>query len=179
MNKFIKKMTFFLLLAVSFVGINCGYTTKSSLPSNLRVVTVEPFENEINYSTAKERKTYFPLLEVKVRDEVINRFQFDGNLKIGQAEDADLILKGTLLDYQREPLRYADNDTVEEYRVKVIVSLELFDTAKQENMWVETRFIGDDTYFETGSLATTEESAVQAAVEDLARRIVERTIENW
>ncbi len=173
-------MRFILTLVVlSLTQISCGYTTKSSLPGNLKAIYVAPFDNNVNYSTEHERNVYFPLIEVKARDEVINRFQFDGNLKIAEEDEADLILTGKLLNYDRVPLRYTNGDVVEEYRIKVIMSLELWDVEKQEMMWVETRFVGDDTYFPIGPLATTEDAAVEGAVEDLARRIVERTIENW
>jgi hypothetical protein len=46
-------------------------------------------------------------------------------------------------------------------------------------MWKYDRFIGEATYFVTGAQATSEESAVEEATTDLARRIVERTVENW
>ena len=46
-------------------------------------------------------------------------------------------------------------------------------------MWEEKGFIGDATYFTSGTLAKTEDTALDEAVDDLARRIVERTIEWW
>ncbi|MCK5082038.1 MAG: LptE family protein [Candidatus Omnitrophica bacterium] len=140
---------------------------------------MEPFKNSINYTTGTGRNIYFPLLEVKARNAVINRFLLDGNLKIVEPHEADLILKGELKRYERSGLRYTDDDDVQEYRVHITVSFDLIDTRSGEISWAEPNFVGEATYFVTGPSAKSEESAVEAAIVDLARRIVERTIEDW
>ena len=43
----------------------------------------------------------------------------------------------------------------------------------------ETSFVGEDTYTLSGAFAKSESSAQTGAIEDLARRIVERIIEDW
>lgn len=158
---------------------SCGYTTKSTLPQSIKTIRVEPFKNSINYTTGTGRNIYFPLLEVKARNAVINRFLLDGNLKIVEPHEADLILKGELKRYERSGLRYTDDDDVQEYRVHITVSFDLIDTRSGEISWAEPNFVGEATYFVTGPSAKSEESAVEAAIVDLARRIVERTIEDW
>ncbi len=170
-------LKFTVLLLVVLTG--CGYSTKSVLPTNLRTIHIETFQNNISYASERGRNLYFPLLEQKVRAAIVNRFQFDGNLRLSESEDADLVLRGKLESYERDALRYTDNDDVQEYRIHVIVSLELYDTAKGQPRWVETGFAGEATYFVTGPTAKTEEAAVEDAVTDLARRIVERTVEDW
>ena len=157
----------------------CGYSATSMLPGNLKTVYVETFQNNINFAAERGRNLYFPLLEQKVRAAIVDRYQFDGNLKMGQPGSSDLVLRGKLNSYERSALRFTDNDDVQEYRVHVIVSLELYDTATGAVRWSEPSFAGEATYFVTGPTATTEESAVEQAVIDLARRIVERTIEDW
>lgn len=177
LNSF-SSMSCFLLAVVCLLS-SCGYTTKSTLPSRLRTIHIEAFENKIDYASEGRRNLYLPLLEVKVRNAVVDRFLFDGNLRAAEADRADLILKGKLIQYQRVPLRYSGNNDTEEYRVEIVVGLELWDTENEVLMWQETRFGGDATYFISGSQATTEDSAIDEAIEDLARRIVERTVEDW
>ncbi len=165
------------LFAVFFNG--CGYTTKSALPPHLKTIHVEAFRNKISYTTDKARNVYFPLMEVDIRNAVIDRFLFDGNLRIADADTANLLLKGELVKYERSPLRYTDNHDVEEYRVQISVNLVLWDRAHDEIFWEENGFVGEATYFLTGSSASTESAAVAKATTDLSRRIVERTIEDW
>jgi len=174
-----KKLFMFLFFHVCLFSLSCGYTTKSTLSSDLKTVHVEPFKNRIKYGTESSRNIYFPLLEVDIRNAVIDRFQFDGNLRIAEADLADLVLKGELIGYERGALRFTDSDDVEEYRIHIIVSLELWITRTGEMMWSESSFVGEATYFVSGPLTTSEESAVDEAVIDIGRRIVERTIENW
>jgi len=174
-----KILNIFIIIFLCFFSGACGYTTKSALPPNLRTIYVESFANKINYTTESQRNIYYPLLEVKVTNKVIDRFLFDGNLRIADEDSADLILQGELLGYDRYVLRYTDDDEVEEYRILVTVRLVLIDPQVEEPLWVENRFGGEAEYFVTGSEAITESAAVDNAVDDLAKRIVERTIENW
>ncbi len=109
----------------------------------------------------------------------MDRFVFDGNLKIANKENANLILMGDLIDYRQEALMYDRSDNVEEYRIRITVDMRLKDMAKDEILWRELGFAGESTYRTRGRLAVSEDTARQEAIEDLARRIVERTVENW
>lgn len=157
----------------------CGYTTRSTLPSTIKTIHVEMFKNKIDFTTEGRRNIYLPLLEIKVRNAVIERFLFDGNLKIAEKDRAHLVLKGELQGYDRSALRYTDNDDVQEYRIHITVSLEMLDAQTGEVKWTEPSFVGEATYFTTGALAKSEDTAVAEAITDLARRIVERTVEDW
>lgn len=168
-----------MLFVVSLSSVNCGYSTSIMAATGLRTIYIEPFNNNINYTSELQNEVYVPLLEVKVRDAVINRFQFDGHLKIAKPEVADLILKGALIGYERNVLRRTDNDDVEEYRLHVLVDLVLWDPEKEEVVWEERGFAGETTFFLTGPKSKSEASAVEDAIVDLAKRIVERTIEDW
>jgi hypothetical protein len=157
----------------------CGYTTGSLLPSNYRTIAVEPFKNQVSYLNENVRGLYIPLLENKAHDAILTRFQFDGHLKPGHADRADLVLEGNLTGFDREELRLSDDLDVTEYRVRVTVSLKLFDKITGEVAWEEPSFSGEATYHLTGPLAKSEDAALQEALTDLARRVVERTLENW
>lgn len=174
---FFRSIVYSLLSMVIFSS--CGYTTKSTLPSSIKTINIETFKNNIDFAAEGRRNLYLPLLEIKVRNAVINRFLFDGNLKIAEADKADLVLKGQLVSYDRSALRYTDDGEVQEYRVHITVSLEMWNAHNGTTDWTESSFAGEATYFVTGASARSEESAVEDAITDLARRIVERTVENW
>lgn len=180
-----KKSLFFTICLAFLSGsiAGCGYTTRSAIVTAYKTVYVERFKNKIDYtsefSEGRKIKTYYPLIETNITTAVVDRFLFDGNLKIAKAENADVILRGELLDYIRDVLRYDDSNNPQEYRVSLVVRLILWDPKEDKPIWEEKRFIGDSTYFVSGSLAKSESSAINDAVTDLARRIVERTVEQW
>jgi hypothetical protein len=179
------KRSFFWLAPVLFSAVltGCGYSTGSLLPPRLRTIYVDNFKNKIDIGkevTESARYTlYRPGLENEVTDAIVERFVFDGNLKIAPEDEADLTLKGNLLDYRQDALRYDGNDNVEEYRIKVTIDMELTDVAGDKLLWAETGFVGESTYKTTGRFAASEDTAREEAIEDLARRVVERTIEDW
>ncbi len=180
LHRFQKLITQIIILATLS---GCGYSTHSAAKLSFRTIYVEPFKNNINYtsefSEARNIRTYFPLLETKITQAIIDRFLFDGNLKIASKQDAAVVLKGALIDYTRDPLRYDDNNNVLEYRVNLVISMSLYDTREDKLVWEESRFIGNAPYFTSGSQAGSESSAVNDALEDLGRRVVERTVEQW
>lgn len=176
---------FFCLLS----GISgCGYTTRSMIATRFRSVYVQPFENKVDISRETDAlnkyKIYRPLLETDITKAVSNKYLFDGNLRPVRKELADVILKGELIEYRRDPLRYDDNDEVSEYRISLIVNIILWDRNEDKVVWEENGFTGDYTYFPTNSsqqnvTTKSDAQAVNEAIDDLAARIVARTVEEW
>ncbi len=166
-------ITYYLSLITILVG--CGYTTGSLLPSHMKTIAVPIFKNSILPESLSYQ--YHPGVEVDITREVIARFSFDGNLRVvGVGEEADLELVGELIDYIKEPLRYGpDAKDVTEYRLTLVVNISLRDLRKDVVTWEEKNFTGDTTYFTTEK----ESSALSNAIKDLARNIVDRTVEGW
>ncbi len=170
-----------VFLAMSCCG--CGYTTGSLLPSHIKKIRVENFKNSIDIteevSEIQTYKAYKPRMEQDITKAIIDRFIFDGNLKIALAENADIILTGELIDFRREALSYDEDDNIEQYRIVVFVSIKLKDIKMNKILWQYDSFAGSYEYYTTGSQAKSEETAINEAIDDLARRIVEQTIEVW
>lgn len=164
----------------------CGYTTHAVYQGQEKTIWIEPFVNKVDIlsedatSLNQRFRTYHPLMENDLRSAVINRFMYDGGLRIGTKDAADLVLKGELINYQRDALRYENNqEDVAEYRISLIMHLVLYKKGQEKPVWDEPNFIGDATYFTSGTQSKTENAALNDAIADLARRAVERTIENW
>ena len=180
-----KRFSVFFLLASLFSPLpGCGYTTTRILPAYYRTVYVEPFQNKIPITKDVSERvgfvTNYPELEEKVTREVINRFLFDGNLRISnKLENADLMLTGSLTDFYRQALRrQEDNRAVEEYRLNLSASVTLRDRYGKL-LLQDSALIGDTTYLLTGPNAKTETAAVDELVTDFSRRVVEWVIEYW
>jgi hypothetical protein len=175
---------FSLLLAYCGVQlIGCGYTTRSLISNSFKTIYITPFVNKIDITqdsyTANKYRVTRPFLETDITKSVVDKFLFDGNLKPTKAESSDLVLKGQLLEFRRDPLRYTNNDEVEEYRISIVVNIGLWDNRENKLIWEENSFVGDTTYFTRGNLAKSEDLAISDAIKDLARRIVERAVEQW
>lgn len=175
-----------LFFAGCLLLAGCGYSTHSVYRGPYKSICIEPFSNKIDIisesatSLSQRFRTYHPLMESDLRTAVINRFLFDGGLRIAAKEEADLILTGELIDYQRDALRYENNqEDVAEYRISIVMNLKLFKQGEDKPLWEESNFIADATYFTSGSQAKTESQGLDLAITDLARRVVERTIEDW
>lgn len=171
----VNKIIIFLCLIVS----GCGYTTGSLLPSNYRTINIDAFRNKTGHLSEDARELYIPLLENKVRDSIIVRFQNDGHLKVERKGQTDLLLKGDLTRYEREELRIDNDQNVTEYRIRITVNIALYDGVDAVEIWKESSFAGEATYYLSGPQAKSESAALEEALTDLSRRIVERTLENW
>jgi hypothetical protein len=173
-----------LLSAVCcLLSAGCGYTTRPGLATHLKTVYVKPFINKIDLTqlttSTDHFATYRHQMEVDLTDAVINRYQFTGLLRPERAERADCRLEGELIAFRRDALRYNASQQVEEWRLGIVVNLRFFDQTTSSLMWEEPGFTGDTTYFALGANAESEATALDRAVTDLARRIVEQSVENW
>lgn len=174
---------YFLVAAYLLYIAGCGYTTRSMIANQFKTVRIEPFVNRVDIANesyaANKYRIYRPTLETDITQSVVNKFLFDGNLRPVKDESADLFLKGELVEFRRDPLQYSDSDTVTEYRLNIVVNIGLWDKKENKLLWEEKNFTGTATYFTTGANVKTEDSAINDALSDLARRIVERTVEQW
>ncbi len=178
----LKLLVGIFLLATFFHASGCGYTTKTVLPGNIKTIHVPPVKNAIDLSGEISDKDRFrvtrPGVEVDITNAVINRFIFDGNLKVVSREKADAVLEAKLVDYRRDPLRYSEGDDIQEYRLSLTIDATVYLTNGRKVLWHE-RLTGDTSFFLSGARALSEDEAVVKAVEDLARRVVNKTIESW
>ncbi len=172
-----------LATLVLLVAGGCGYTARPGLASHLKTVYVKPFTNKIDVTRFTVGDERFPIyrhrMEVDLTNEIINRFQFTGLMRPAKPGQADSRLEGELVDFRRDALRYSASQQVEEWRLNVVVNLRFIDLTTRTIVWEEDGFTGDTTYFALGSNAESETAGLERAIEDLARRIVERTVENW
>lgn len=185
-SPFLFLITVFCLLTTGLTG--CGYTTRSMLSGKYKTIYITPFLNKVDITqeaySANKYRIYRPMLETDITKKVINKYLFDGNLKPVKEGLADLVLKGELVEYRKDPVSYtSDSDNVAEYRININVNLSLWDKQENKLVWEENNFNGNYSYFTSFAsgnvIRVTEDTAVTNAVEDLARRIVERTVEQW
>jgi len=183
-----KRRLALLLTALCLISMaGCGYSTHSLAYKKATTIFIRPFENKVDLNINTELsdrnpyRLYRPGMETKITDAVIARFLVDGYLKVVSKEDqADLVLSGALINFDKQPLRYDQiSQNVQEYRANIIVDMSLDDVTKSKKVWGEKGFVGFFEYNQTGPNSVSEDTAISNAIADLAKRIVERTVEDW
>jgi hypothetical protein len=181
MKRIIANVCVLIFTVVVITG--CGYTTHSVLPDGAQSIYIDNIKNMIEMTQEVSDKRiyvlYRPGIELDVTREIIDRFILDGNISVKDERHADLVMRGELVDFLKEVLRYDANDNPIEYRIKIVTNIKLEDTRVGKVLWQEDDFIGEATYRTGGEYASSESRASIDAIKDLARRVVERTVEGW
>lgn len=162
-------------LMVLFVA-SCGYTSKTKLPHDIKSIYVETALNKI---AIEQMYSYQPGIEMDVTNAVIRRFQTDGNLKIAAADKADAVLSMDLISYEQEGVRFNPLESVAEYRLYIVLALVLRHRETGEIIWKEDSFSGNKEYFVTQVRSQGQKAATEGAIEDIARKVVDRVVEDW
>jgi len=176
---------FFCFLSFLILCTNgCGYTMKSNLPAHVKTIYVTQMKSDIDITSevadSRPERIYRPGIESSTTKSVINRFIFDGNLKLASKKDeSDLYLEGTVTDLVKEPLIYNTDENIEEYRIKITAQVFVKNTRDDSTLWEKASLIGTSTYRTIGRFHKSEAKALKEAIDDLARQIVETTIEGW
>ena len=155
-----------ILFCLLFSG--CGYSYHATLPENADSIAVIPFEN----------RTFEPGLEIDFNKILTRRILFEGLGSLKTTSSADTILRGELLEYDREPLRYTDSEEIQEYRLKLFATAVLEKQGTKEILWQE-KITGETTFFAKGSFSRSEILAREDLLDDLARRLSARLSEHW
>jgi len=168
-NKIMKFTRLLLISCLVFIS-GCGYTTKAyNLPSNIKTIYIDSFEN----------KSDQPNLENELRIKLAQAFQDEGHIKLVEKAEADTILTGKINSYDRQAMRYANDETIEEYRISLTVDFEFKQRVSGEIIVKANSFYADTSYYLSGSLAKSEKSARTEAIEELAHRILNKIVTLW
>lgn len=177
-NGFLNKFILISLFLISFNG--CGYATRGYLYKENKIFVL-PVVNKMNITTEGRRysnyRTYPVLLERKLTNKIIDKFNVDGHLEVVTRSKDALTLNSVIKDYRKETTRYTDDNTVKEQRLWLDVEVRLVDP--EEKVLRETTVSGMTSFYLIGEHAKTEGEAQEDLVADAARRIVEVVIDNW
>ncbi len=167
-----------LFVAIFLLLISgCGYSNKVVLPyKDAKTIAIPMFRNAI---PPENILTYVAGLETNITQAVIDEVAKDGNLKVVDPKNADLILKGEVIGYEQEPFRFNRFEQVDEFRLFIVVRLKLENAKTGDVVWSEKNFSGDTQYFINGPRAIRQEDAAHKAITDLAGKIVNRVVEEW
>jgi hypothetical protein len=157
------------IAAVSLV-CSCGYTLRTGMPQDIRRIKVGPFGND----------TYEHSIEADLEKFLSREFVVDGSVAVSGMQSADARVRGTVTEYILEPYTYGDSESDVEQRLLTIRSSVVLESVPEGAViWEEDGLEGDAVYYSAGELARNEREAREEALQDLARRIVLRTVGSW
>ena len=110
---------------------------------------------------------------------MIDRFIFDGNLKVVDETKADAILEGAIISFEQEGLRFDQLESVEEYRLFLVIKFKLIDQRTKKVLIQEPNFSGRAEFFVNRNPGSNRRIAANSATFDLARSLVDRIVEEW
>ena len=142
----------------------CGYSTRSLLPSHLKNVSIDIFEN---------RTIKIGLGEDMTR-ELVRQFTSDGTMRVTGEGKAQLKITGEVSYFNKEPYVYGGDQTVYRYKVTVASKVRCFDVAKNAIYWegeVRDWALLDQNQEET--------VGINEAMTKVAKETVRRLLTNW
>ena len=146
------------------------YVLGTTLPKSLRGIYVPTFIN----------KCEEPLIENDTTQAAKKAFQKDGSLRVVNADEADLTLEVTLVEYSLEPLRYQKNNpkTTNEYRLRIKADI-VVTQVKSKKVLTKAKVEGRSSFYPGGDLTSAKRVALPKTADDLAHQIVEKVVEAW
>ena len=164
-----KRALAFLFIAALAGGSGCYHLGPVSKLS-YRSVAVPVFKN----------KTLKPQLEAQISNAIIKRIQADGTLRVEWEADADIVVTGTILRFDRTVLRFQTDDSQvpREYRLSIEAMVEAHDHAGHVVLAPQSITGHADTFL-GNDLQSAEQQALPLIADDLARQIVSRLVERW
>ena len=141
------------------------------MPSHLRNMSIPLFGN-----TSTE-----PGIQRDLTNAVRESFINDGRLKVITSDKANLLMKGTLYQYELRPVAFDRQDIAVEYWVILGVDIEVIDQVKKKP-YLKQKINTKWDYRATSDVAGSEASrqiALAQAYRDLANRVVSLVIEKF
>ena len=156
-----------LLLTCVFI-LSCGYSAGSLLPKHIKKIYIPTFENETTRYG----------IEQDLTARVTEAFTADNRLLVVSEGEADAMLRGTIVGYEKGALTFDRAQSVDEFKIEITVSVEFEDLREGKVLWKEGEFRAWESYTERED-EPGEEEALEAAITTLATDMVSRTIEGW
>jgi outer membrane lipopolysaccharide assembly protein LptE/RlpB len=164
-----KTKLIFFLLSIALLLNSCAYRfSRSTLPSHLKSINIEPINN----------KTYQSILADDLLEAIKATFRKEASSlqQVNQNGHCELILE--LSDYQNKALTFNSSGTVSEYRTTITVAVRFYDRVKDEVLYENKSLVGQGDYLiskgETESL-----HGQQRAVAQLNDLIVSNLLSQW
>ncbi|MBS4015384.1 MAG: LptE family protein [Candidatus Latescibacteria bacterium] len=145
----------------------CGYSTRSTLPSQYKSIAIPVVDNQ----------TVKPNLGDMLTDQLLNDFTKDRNLSIAPIDRADIVLECRITNYERSPQSYTANQEVITYRTTLNVFVKALDKTKPDTEPLHDGEISAWITYDAQS--ETEEIGIARAIEKVSIEILRKLLTTW
>lgn len=156
-----------------FSALLCGcanYQLGTTLPPHLRTVSVSTFKN----------LTGEPNIEPTITSATLREFNRDGQLKVKDADEADILLTGDIVEYTLEPVRYDRNNPKKTREYKAVIKMNINAVERATGKKITSQSVtGSKTFEAQGDLMTARRNVLPQVAEDLAKKAVDAVISAW
>lgn len=169
-----------IIFSISLLLYGCVVSQKETinrdinLPQNVKHIYIPVFKADMN--------VYDPNIPQIFTNELITQFNLDGSLLVESSrEKANAILEGKIKNYIRKAVDYDENNLPVLYRINMEAEITFVDNSTGEKLWTENeeRLFATTTYSERVPPIETEFIAQKRVIEELAIKIVNRTVNGW
>lgn len=160
----------FAVASVLALGGCANYMLGTTLPSNLKTIGVVTFANH----------TSEPGIESTVTSVVRKEFQRDGQLKVVDPAEADIVLTATLLSYEVETKLYEKDNPGKSRRHQATLSCRIDAVERATGKTIVGNTVsGDWTFAVSGDVVTARRNALKDVAKDLAKEVVDAVVSAW
>jgi hypothetical protein len=158
--------------AALFLSAGCStYRLGSSVPEELRTISVPVFENASG----------FPEIDAVVTQYVLREFQREGTFKIKGVNDSSLKLLGKLVSSDTQPINFDRNSALSasEYRYSLVAEITLVERGTGKLLIDGMQVKANTTFLTHGDMLTGLQDASPRIAKELSRAIVDAVLAHW
>lgn len=164
-----------LPLGLALLCAGCGYHLSgggSTIPENIKIIAVLPFENRTNR----------PEIEQRVTEQVASELTRRGKYRIvASSAEADAVLEGAVTSYRRSPVLFNEAGRASRQEVAVALQATLRERTRDEVLWRQSGLIFKEQYDvpDTGDFSNLEETALDDLSKGAAGVLVTSILEGF
>ncbi len=159
-----RKIVAVVLVAAALVGCS-SYRWTSSVPKDMRTVSVPTFRNETEVVELGSLATR----------QVLREFQREGTFKLASSDDAAVEVQGVLKSAPVHHLNYKRGQSMRayEYRFTMAAEISVVDRRRGKVVIDNRKYQAETSFFSDTDIVTARRDASARLAEDLARQIVD------
>jgi hypothetical protein len=143
--------------------------TGASIPPDVKTISVKYFPNNASLVV--------PSLSQKITDGFRDKFTSETNLVMIN-DGGDLILEGSITDYQTSPVAIQENDQAALNRLTITIDV-VYTNTKDDNLSFESKFSRYVDYSSSQNLTDVQEGLIEEINQMLIEDVFNKAVVNW